>query len=217
MRNSLNSLLELLRISGQPECRFGRPSGWMTSSHSRPIFSLPFLRTWRFKQVASALAVLLLILLASATFLVIRGYREGQEIRDYVGGPFSSQLLYLQGCARGAGQMVARAEADVPATLEEQFNSCRAVWLADAAGYYVYDFNITKVGRSFQQKDIKLWREVRSLSPSRILSSERVEKSQNQSLQQYHSSLKSSMVLTTTALSPKTGTKSVARWLLLRA
>ena len=172
MRNSLNSLLELLRISGQPECRFGRPSGWMTSSHSRPIFSLPFLRTWRFKQVASALAVLLLILLASATFLIIRGYREGQEIRDYVGGPFSSQLLYLQGCAAGGAD--GGGQADVPATLEEQFNSCRQL-AGGRPGYYVYNFNIRR-SVALSSRDIKLWREYDLFAfPDSV--SERVEKS----------------------------------------
>ena len=172
MRDSLNSLLELLRMSGQPECRFGRPSGWMTSSHSRPNFSLPFLRTWRFKQVASALAVLLLIVLASATLVVYRGYREGQEIRDYVGGTFSSQLLYLQGCvasgADGGGQ------ADDSATLEEQLKSCRQL-AGGRPGYYVYDFNIRR-SVALSSRDMKLWREYDLFAfPDSV--SERVEKS----------------------------------------
>jgi hypothetical protein len=126
----------------------------MTSSHSRPIFSLPFLRTWRFKQVASALAVLLLILLASATFLVIRGYREGQEIRAYVGGPFSSQLLYLQGCAESGADSA--GEADVAPTLEEQLKSCHQS-TRGPAGYYVYDFNIRR-SVALSEKDMELWR-----------------------------------------------------------
>ena len=173
MRDSLNALLEFLQIQRQTAFSFGKLSGWLMSSRGRPNLSVPALRIRRFKQVGLALAVLLLILLVSATFLVFRGYREGQEIRDYVGGPFSSQLLYLQGCvasgADGGGQ------ADVPATLEEQFNSCRQL-AGGRPGYYVYDFNIRR-SVALSRRDMKLWREYDLFAfPDSV--SERVGKSQ---------------------------------------
>ena len=89
-----------------------------------------------------ASAVLLLALLAYAASLAVRAYIEGREIREYVGGPFSSQLLYLQGCETGAGD--GGLLAGSTAALLEQFDECRQA-AGGRPGYYVYDFNI---GRS---------------------------------------------------------------------
>ncbi len=96
----------------------------------------------RFRQVGIVSAVFLLILLASAAILVLRAFIEGKEIREYVGGPYSSQLLYLQGCAAGTGDGV--VQAGNAATLLEQIDECRRA-AGGRPGYYVYDFNI---GRS---------------------------------------------------------------------
>ena len=95
----------------------------------------------RFRQVGIVSAVFLLILLASAAVLVFRAYSESKEIREYVGGPFSSQLLYLQGCATGTGD--GGVQAGNAASLLEQIDECRR---AEGArpGYYVYDFNIRR-------------------------------------------------------------------------
>ena len=95
----------------------------------------------RFRQVGIASAVFLLILLASAAILVFRAYIEGKEIREYVGGPFGSQLLYLQGCAPGTGEGVVQTGS--AATLLEQFDECRRA-AGGRPGYYVYDFNIRR-------------------------------------------------------------------------
>ena len=173
MKDSLNALLEFLQIKRQTAFSFGKLSGWITPSRGRPNLSVPALRNRRLKQVGLALAVLLLILLASAGFLVYRAYLEGQEIIEYVGGPFSSQLLYLQGCA--AGEADGGGQADVPATLEEQFNSCRQL-AGGRPGYYVYDFNIRR-SVALSSRDMKLWREYDLFAfPDSV--SERVEKSQ---------------------------------------
>ena len=40
---------------------------------------------------------LLLSLVAAAGYFLVNAYREGQEIRRYVGGPFSQQLLVHAG------------------------------------------------------------------------------------------------------------------------
>ena len=95
----------------------------------------------RFRQVGLVSSVFLLILLASAAILVFRAYIEGKEIREYVGGPFSSQLLYLQGCAPGTGE--GGVQAGNAATLLEQFDECRRAE-GGRPGYYVYDFNIRR-------------------------------------------------------------------------
>ena len=154
MKDSLNALLEFLQIKRQTAFSFGKLSGWITPSRGRPNLSVPALRNRRLKQVGLALAVLLLILLASAGFLVYRAYLEGQEIIEYVGGPFSSQLLYLQGCAEGA--VDSGGKAGFPPTLEEQFNSCQQS-TGGPAGYYVYDFNIRR-SVALSEKDMELWR-----------------------------------------------------------
>ena len=173
MRESLNALLELLRTPRQTAFSFGKLSGWITPSRGRPNLSVPALRNRRLKQVGLALAVLLLILLASAGFLVYRAYLEGQEIIEYVGGPFSSQLLYLQGCAAAGAD--GGGQEDGTATLEEQLNSCRQS-AGGRPGYYVYDFNIRR-SVALTSRDMKLWRKYDLFAfPDSV--SERVEKSQ---------------------------------------
>lgn len=112
-----------------------------SQTFERILAALP-VKGIRIRQVGIASAVLLLALLAFAASLVVRAYIEGREIREYVGGPFSSQLLYLQGCETGAGDgdlLAGSADA-----LLEQFDECRQA-AGGRPGYYVYDFNI---GRS---------------------------------------------------------------------
>ena len=172
MRDSLNALLEFLQIQRQTAFSFGKLSGWLTPSRGSPNLSVPALRIRRFKQVGLALAVLLLILLASAGFLVYRAYLEGQEIGEYVGGPLSWQLLYLQGCEEGAAD--GGGKAGSAPTLEEQFNSCRQL-AGGRPGYYVYDFNIRR-SVALSSRDMKLWRKYDLFAfPDSV--SERVEKS----------------------------------------
>ncbi|MCY3992524.1 MAG: hypothetical protein OXF50_14970 [Caldilineaceae bacterium] len=114
----------------------------------------------RFRQLGIVSAVFLLILLASAAVLVFRAYSEGEEIREYVGGPFSSQLLYLQGCTAGAADN--GGQSATGQTVEDQIRICRET-AGSRAGYYVYDFNI---GRSvvLSARDMELWREYAVLS-----------------------------------------------------
>lgn len=114
----------------------------------------------RLRQVGIATASILLILLASAAFLIYRAYLEGQEIREYVGGPFSSQLLYLQGCAPGASSSGGQEAA--PPTLEEQIDLCRRTGNR-RAGYYVYDFNIRR-SVALSEKDLEEWKKYAVLS-----------------------------------------------------
>ena len=114
----------------------------------------------RKRQVGLALAVLLLFLLATAGYIISRAYLESKQIKEYVGGPFSSQLLYLQGCTAAAtgndGQEAATH------TLEEQIDLCRRT-ASSRAGYYVYDFNI-KRSVALSKKDLELWRKYAVLS-----------------------------------------------------
>ena len=114
----------------------------------------------RFRLVGTVSAVFLLLLLASAAILVVRAYIEGKEIREYVGGPFSSQLLYVQGCATDTGD--GGVQTGGAATLLEQIDECRRA-AGGRPGYYVYDFNI---GRSvvLSARDMELWREYAVLS-----------------------------------------------------
>jgi len=112
-----------------------------SQTFKRILASLP-VKGIRLRQVGIASAVLLLALLAFAASLAVRAYIEGREIREYVGGPFSSQLLYLQGCETGAGD--GGLLAGSAAALLEQFDECRQT-AGGRPGYYVYDFNI---GRS---------------------------------------------------------------------
>ncbi len=114
----------------------------------------------RLRQVGIASAFFLLILLASAAFLIYRIYLEGQEVREYVGGPFSAQLLYLQGCAAGASSNNGQEAA--PQTLEEQIDLCRRTGNR-RAGYYVYDFNI-KRSVALSEKDLEEWKKYAVLS-----------------------------------------------------
>ena len=107
----------------------------------RQVVSHLFVRSRRFKQVSLVFAVLLFVLLLSAIFFVSRAYLEGQEIREYVGGPFSSQLLYLQGCATGTAD--GGGQISSTATLEAQFDACRRSF-GGRPGYYIYDFNIKR-------------------------------------------------------------------------
>ena len=172
MRDFLNALSVNLRIPRLAALSSGKFSGWFAPFRARSESSVPTPRFRRLKQVKLVLTLLLLMLLTSAGFLAYRAYAEGQEIRDYVGGPFSSQLLYLQGCAAGGAD--GGGQADVPATLEEQFNSCRQL-AGGRPGYYVYDFNIRR-SVALSSRDIKLWREYDLFAfPDSV--SERVEKS----------------------------------------
>lgn len=128
----------------------------------------------RFRQVGLVSAVFLLILLASAAILVFRAYIEGKEIREYVGGPFSSQLLYLQGCATGTGD--GGVQAGNAATLLEQIDECRRA-AGGRPGYYVYDFNIRR-SVSLSRADMEQFRKYEVLTfPNSITG--RVEDSLN--------------------------------------
>ncbi|MCY4082469.1 MAG: hypothetical protein OXF54_19670 [Caldilineaceae bacterium] len=136
-------------------------SEWLNSSFARsPRIKLPGMRTWRYKLIGLVVAALLLVLLASATVLISRAYLEGREIREYVGGPFSSQLLYLQGCTAGAAD--SGGQSATGQTVEDQIRICQET-AGSRAGYYVYDFNI---GRSIalSARDIELWRKYAVLS-----------------------------------------------------
>ncbi len=105
------------------------------------------------RKTAARFAIgLFLLILAAAGYFLARGYREGQAIRRYVGGPFGQQLLYLQACALNDGATVARLNS-----LEAQLESCQSSQ-SPQAGYFVYDFNI---GRSVPlgEEDLALWKE----------------------------------------------------------
>ena len=154
MRDFLNALLVILRIPRLGAFFIGKISDRFTASLGKPDLSAPTPRFWRLKQVKLVLTLLLLMLLTSAGFLAYRAYAEGQEIRAYVGGPFSSQLLYMQGCAPGAAG--SGAEANIAPTLEEQFNSCQQS-TGGPAGYYIYDFNIRR-SVALSGKDMEQWR-----------------------------------------------------------
>lgn len=106
----------------------------------------------RRKHVAFIATILLLALLAVSGYPLLARYRVGQEIRQYVGGPFGRQLLYLQTCAAdsvggGAGL----------GTLEMQLRSCQSAKAGRQAGYYVYDFN-TRRSLQLTERDIALWK-----------------------------------------------------------
>ncbi len=113
----------------------------------------------RSKQVVLVVAFLLLTLVVSAAFLVAKAYAEGREVRDYVGGPFGSQLLYLQGCEVGAS---GGGQATASQTLEAQIDFCRRT-VSPRAGYYVYDFNI-KRSVALSMEDMGEWRKYAVLS-----------------------------------------------------
>ncbi len=131
-----------------------------SSLSSSPKLRLPRMGTRRFNLIGLALAALLLVLLVPTTIFVSRAYLEGREIREYVGGPFSSQLLYLQGCSAGAADNVGQSATG--RTVEEQIRFCQAT-AGSRAGFYVYDFNI---GRSvaLSARDMELWRRYEVLS-----------------------------------------------------
>ena len=114
-------------------------------------------RRRRIKFFAIPAAFLLLALLAAAGYFLFNAYREGQENRQYVGGPFSAQLLYLQTCAADDADTGGRADA-----LEAQINSCQRI-AGRRAGYYVYDFNIRR-SVALTEKDMALWKEYSVLS-----------------------------------------------------
>lgn len=94
-----------------------------------------------FKQVGRIVVVIILIVIALLILFVYRAYVEGQEIRAYVGGPYSSQLLYVQGCSPSATD--GGGQGGIGETLEEQFDSCRRS-IGGRPGYYIYDFNIRR-------------------------------------------------------------------------
>ena len=104
------------------------------------------------RTFALAAIVLLSSLVATAGYFLANAYREGQEIRRYVGGPFSRQLLYMQACALTDGAGAASSNS-----LEAQLDSCRRGH-SQQAGYFVYDFNI---GRSVPlgEEDLALWKQ----------------------------------------------------------
>ena len=114
-------------------------------------------RRFSIRTVALVAIVLLLSLLAVAGYFLVNAYREGQEIRQYVGGPFDQQLLHLQFCANDEGNGGGLSES-----LEGQLSSCRQT-AGGKAGYYVYDFNI---GRSvaLSESDLALWKRHNVLS-----------------------------------------------------
>ena len=114
-------------------------------------------RRFSLKTVGIVSGVLLLALLAAAGYFLFNAYREGQENRQYVGGPFSAQLLYLQTCAADDADSGGRADA-----LEAQINSCQRI-AGRRAGYYVYDFNI-KRSVALTEKVLALWKEYSVLS-----------------------------------------------------
>lgn len=125
------------------------------------------------KPVGRVLGVIALIALALLTLFVYRANVEGQEIRAYVGGPYSSQLLYVQGCAPGATD--GGGQGGIVETLEEQFDSCRRSF-GGRPGYYIYDFNI-KRSVALSEGDMANLRKYDIFRfPSSILG--RVEKSQ---------------------------------------
>lgn len=154
MRVFLNALFVNLPMPRLSALSSGKYSGWFAPFRARQELSGPTPSFRRHKQVGLALTVLLLMLLTSAGFLAYRAYAEGQEIRAYVGGPFSSQLLYVQSCAVGSAN--SGGQAVVPATSEEQFENCQQS-TGGPAGYYVYDFNIRR-SVALSEKDMELWR-----------------------------------------------------------
>ena len=135
----------------------------------RQVASNLLVKNRRFKQVA----VLRSYRLACCVprFLCLPAYL-GQEIRK-TGGPFSAQLLYLQGCATGAAD--GGGQISSAATLEEQFDACRRSF-GGRPGYYIYDFNI-KRSVALSKGDMESLREYEIFRfPDSILG--RVEKSQ---------------------------------------
>ena len=94
---------------------------------------------------------MLLSLLAAAGYFLVNAYREGQEIRRYVGGPFGQQLLYLQYCTAGEG-----SDGGLSESLEGQLSSCRRT-AGGKAGYYVYDFNIER-SVALSESDLAMWK-----------------------------------------------------------
>lgn len=111
-------------------------------------------RGGRLKQIVLALAILLFALVVSGAFFGARAFLEGRKIREYVGGPYGSQLLYLQGCDSGAS---GGGQTNTSQTLEEQIEFCRRT-VSSRAGYYVYDFNI-KRSVALSREDMELWRQ----------------------------------------------------------
>ncbi len=125
------------------------------------------------KPVGRVVGVIILIALALLILFVFRANVEGREIRAYVGGPYSSQLLYVQGCAPGATD--GGGQGGIVETLEEQFDSCRRSF-GGRPGYYIYDFNIRR-SVALTEGDIENLREYEIFGlPGSILG--RVEKSQ---------------------------------------
>ena len=114
-------------------------------------------RQFSIRTIILVAIVLLLSLMAVAGYFLVNAYREGQEIRRYVGGAFGQQLLYLQFCANDDGNGGGLAES-----LDGQLSSCREA-AGGKAGYYVYDFNI---GRSvaLSESDLALWKRHNVLS-----------------------------------------------------
>lgn len=169
IRVALMPLMGKARIARICHLLLSRQFAEEDSMTSKPRLFFPNMSPARLKQVGRAMAAISLIAAALLALFLFRAYREGQEIRAYVGGPFSSQLLYVQGCAPGGGQ------GDTVETLEEQFDSCRRPF-GGRPGYYIYDFNI-KRSVALSERDMENLRKYEIFRfPSSILG--RVEKSQ---------------------------------------
>ena len=110
---------------------------------------------------AGVVSVLALILILAVGFRLVRIREVGQEVRQYVGGPFGAQLLYLQGCEIDDMQNINRP--DDTDTLQVQIDYCQRARLSLRAGYYVYDFNIRRAVR-LSKADMEKWNQYSVLS-----------------------------------------------------
>ena len=115
-------------------------------------------RRFSFKTIGMVSAVFLFALLIAAGTYVYKGYKESQDIRQYVVGPFSAQLLYLQTCAADNADSRGR-----PGALEAQLRSCHWTAIGKRAGFFVYDFNIRR-SVALTETDLALWKEYSVLS-----------------------------------------------------
>lgn len=109
----------------------------------------------RIATIGIPLSFLLLMMLTIGGYRLFTLYKEHKEIPRYVEGPFSAQLLYLQGCSNG--------EPELGDTLQEQIDDCQHAARGGHAGYYVYDFNIRRSVR-LAEADMTIWRQYNILS-----------------------------------------------------
>ncbi len=110
---------------------------------------------------AGATLSVLALILVSVGFSLVSIHEVGQEVRQYVGGPFGAQLLYLQGCA--IDNMKESGRPGDSDTLQEQIDYCQRAAQGGRAGYYVYDFNIRRSAR-LSKADMKRWNQYSVLS-----------------------------------------------------